>query len=169
MIRKIIDKVTLVLLATVMLALVIGAVWQVFTRFVLRDPSMWTDEALRFLLIWATMLGAAFAFGNNLHLSLGLVRDKLKGPVRTAVLIFNEITILIFAISFLILGGLDLSAQTMGQLTAVLRLPMGVVYSVLPISGVIIVLVKLLNYINIILHKRTKGPEGEAIWSGVKD
>ncbi len=39
-------------LSVFMTAMIIAVVWQVFTRFVLRDPSSFTDELSRYLLIW---------------------------------------------------------------------------------------------------------------------
>ena len=47
------------ILATLMGLLVIDVIWQVSTRFILNNPSSFTDELARFLLIWLGLLGAA--------------------------------------------------------------------------------------------------------------
>lgn len=44
----------------VMSVLVICVVWQVFSRYVLNQPSTSTDELARFLMIWVGLLGAAY-------------------------------------------------------------------------------------------------------------
>ncbi len=41
--------------------LVLDVVWQVATRFILRDPSKWTEELARMILIWVSLMGAALA------------------------------------------------------------------------------------------------------------
>jgi TRAP-type C4-dicarboxylate transport system permease small subunit len=51
----------------VVAALVLDVLWGVFSRFVLRSPSRWTEEVATILLIWVSLLGAAVAFGRNEH------------------------------------------------------------------------------------------------------
>ena len=50
------------IMSIVMLVLLIFGTWQIFTRWVLNDPSTFTEEMLRYLLIWAGMIGAAYCF-----------------------------------------------------------------------------------------------------------
>lgn len=75
--RKIIDKVIEVLCTIIMGVMVVAVCWQVFTRFVLKNPSTVTEEMLRYLLVWTTMVGAAYAYGRRKHLSIGVVAKKL--------------------------------------------------------------------------------------------
>ena len=57
-----------------------------------------------------------------------------------------DVFIIIFAVLVLIKGGLDAVNTTMSQLTPVLGIKMGLVYSILPISGCIILIYKLLDF-----------------------
>lgn len=52
---------------------------------------------------------------------------------------------MLFAISVLIFGGVSITRLTMTQVTASLGIPMGYVYAVVPISGVITVIYNILN------------------------
>ena len=61
-ITHIITKVLEIFLIILMAAIVIDVVWQIFTRFILRDPSSYTEELAGFLLIWIGLLGASYAF-----------------------------------------------------------------------------------------------------------
>lgn len=160
MLKKMIDKLMMSLMSIVMLMLVAGAVWQVFTRFILRDPSLFTEEFLRYTLIWSCMLGAAYAFSRDMHLSLVLVKDKVKGPAKTILYIFDELIVLIFAAGVLVYGGFALCARNTTQVSAILRIPMSAVYAVVPISGVIILLVKLGTYVEL-FQKKKKEKEDE--------
>ena len=69
-------------LVVIMGVSVLNVLWQVFTRFVLADPSSYTDELARFLLIWIGLLGAAYAAGNKMHLAIDLLPSKLEGRAR---------------------------------------------------------------------------------------
>ena len=70
---KILDNVMRFLMAVSMFALLAGGTWQIFTRWILRNPSTVTDEFLRYVLIWASMIGSAYCFYKDKHLALDLV------------------------------------------------------------------------------------------------
>ena len=144
-IKKTLDRTILFTSSILLIVLVLGALWQVFSRYILSSPSTFTNELLGFLLVWVSLLGASYAFGSNEHLSLTFVVDKLKGKNKLLITIINDIFILVFAVLVLIKGGLEAVNMTMSQLTPVLGIQMGLVYSILPISGFIIVAYKLLD------------------------
>ena len=55
---KIINKILGTVISVLVAVMVLACCWQVITRFLLNDPSQWTEEFLRYALIWMTMLGA---------------------------------------------------------------------------------------------------------------
>ena len=79
------DTVMRFIMAAAMFALLAGGTWQIFTRWILKNPSTFTDEFLRYVLIWASMLGSAYCFYKDEHLALDLVKDRVKGSVRPSV------------------------------------------------------------------------------------
>lgn len=81
-VRKVVDRVLETTLAVLMASMVLLVLWQVFTRFVLRDPSSVTEELVRFGLIWVSLLGAAYGFGQKHHLSMDLLARRLGGRGR---------------------------------------------------------------------------------------
>lgn len=128
------------MVASLMAALVLDVLWQVFTRFVLRNPSSFTDELARYLLIWVGLLGAAYCAGQRLHLAIDLFPSGLRGRARHWVEIAIESAVLAFALGVMVVGGARLVGLTLllGQTSAALQLPLGAVYTVLPLSGVLI-------------------------------
>ena len=66
---QVLDKVLEVVLCVMVVLMVFGCVWQIFTRFILRDPSDWTEEFVKYTLIWTTMLGVPYAYGKDKHIS----------------------------------------------------------------------------------------------------
>ena len=114
--------------------------WQVFTRFVLRDPSTFTEELARYLLIWVGLLGAAYAAGQRKHLAVDLLPTRLAGRARRRLLRFIEACVLVFALAVLVVGGGRLVWVTLylQQTSAALQVPLGYVYLALPLSGLLI-------------------------------
>jgi TRAP-type C4-dicarboxylate transport system permease small subunit len=63
--KTIIDRVLGGFLALAMALAVAAVLWQVFSRYVLADPSSFTDELVRYLMVWIGLLGAAYAAGGH--------------------------------------------------------------------------------------------------------
>lgn len=127
-------------LIVLMFAAVVNVLWQVFTRWVLDDPSSYTEELARYLLIWVGLLGAAYAAGEKMHLAIDLLPSRLTGAKKHVVEILIEAVVLVFALSIMIIGGYRLVSLTllMGQTSAALGVLIGYVYMVLPLAGVLI-------------------------------
>ncbi|WP_010416294.1 TRAP transporter small permease [Anaerophaga thermohalophila] len=137
--RQKIDKILEVFLVVIMSALVIDVVWQVASRYIFGNPSSFTDELAVFLLIWVGMAGAAYVKGKNEHLAIDILPDKLKPVNKNRLLIFINILIIIFSITIMIVGGtwLTYTRFQMGQVSSALQVPLGYVYMILPISGLL--------------------------------
>lgn len=133
------DRILQILLATMMALLVIDVTWQVLTRFILPQPSSFTEEVARFLLIWISLIGGAYAYRLHSHLGFDLFVRNL--PKKKAMFMYRICCVLvgIFALLVLIVGGSNLVHLTwsLGQFSPVLNLPMALIYSVLPISGIL--------------------------------
>ena len=76
--KNILDKSLEVLVMVAVAVLVIDVLWQVFTRFIMGDPSSWTEELATFLLIWVALLGSAVALGRGAHLGIDYFDGKLE-------------------------------------------------------------------------------------------
>lgn len=139
--RHAIDRALGWAIALLMAAMVINVLWQVFTRFVLRIPSSFTDEAARYLMIWVGLLGAAYASGRKAHLSLDLITANLHGTKKRVADIFINLVVLLFALGAMVVGGTRLVwiQLSLGQQSAALQVKLGYVYLVLPLAGIIIV------------------------------
>ena len=122
--------------------LVLDVVWQVATRFILRDPSKWTEELARMILIWVSLMGAALAFERKGHLGVDYFVGKLNPTARTVSEIVAYLLVAAFSASVLVYGGAMLVQQTLsaGQPSPALAIEWGHVYLALPISGFFIVL-----------------------------
>ncbi len=141
-IKKILDRFLEWLVMVSVTVLVLDVLWQVFTRFVLKDASSWTEELATFLLIWVSLLGAAVALGRGAHLGIDYFVSKLpeKSRIRTELFAFACVTL--FSLLVMVVGGIDLVRTTfrLEQISPALGLDMGYVYLAIPISGIFLVL-----------------------------
>ena len=151
--EKLLDTVMRFLIALSMFALLAGGTWQIFTRMVLNDPSTFTDEFLRYVLIWASMIGSAYCFYRDEHLALDLVKDRVKGAAAVVLNLVIEAAILFFVCYVFIYGGFKLATNAL-NVSSVMHLPYTFLYSVLPISGVFIVLARVLKYIQLFANRK---------------
>lgn len=140
--RKLVNGIDTVLKWLVIIfmgANVINVLWQVFTRFILNDPSTFTEELARYLLIWVSFLGAAYIYREKLHLAVEAFFDKMKERTQYKVQIFLQICVFLFSLIVLVIGGYDLTSLTfqMEQVSPALQINIGYVYMVVPISGIL--------------------------------
>ncbi len=158
-VRRTIDRILAVSLVILMGTAVLNVLWQVFTRWVLNDPSSYTEELARYLLIWIGLLGAAYASGRKLHLAIDLLPGQARGRSKHLLEIAIESFVLLFAVAVMIVGGLRLMslAFLMGQVSAALGIPLGYVYLVLPLSGLLIAFYALES-----VYERMRAARGKA-------
>lgn len=144
------DKLVKFMTAACMAMMVVVVTWQVISRYALGDPSAWTEEVARMLLIWVGLLGGVYAYREKAHLGLDLLRMKV-GPIGKKRLgIITDICCGGFALAVLVIGGGALVQLTweLEQTTAALGIPMAWVYLILPLSGVLIVYYSLVSLLS---------------------
>lgn len=148
--RKGLDKVLSAFLLFLMVALVVDVSWQVASRYLLKEPSSFTDELARFLLIWLGMIGAAYGLGQRVHLAIDLIMLNKSARFQRNLRRFIHFLIFLFSASVLIYGGGGLVKTTfvLEQTSSALRVNLGWVYLAIPLSGVLTCVYALLNFIN---------------------
>ena len=136
---KAITKVLEIILIILMAVIVLDVLWQVFTRFILRDPSSYTEELAGFLLIWIGLLGAAYALYTKAHLGIDILTSKLQGAKLHTAQVVIYVIVFLFALFVLLIGGMRLvnMTLTLNQISPALGIHMGYVYLVLPLSGIL--------------------------------
>ncbi|BFP42024.1 TRAP transporter small permease [Flavobacteriaceae bacterium GF1] len=128
------------LLLVIMAVMLISVIWQVVSRYLLGSPSTLTDEIASFSLIWLGLYGAAYATGKELHLAIDLIPASTidKAPIFFTGLV--AFAIVLFAVCVMVVGGINLCYLTflLAQKSAALEIPLGWIYSAVPISGMLI-------------------------------
>lgn len=117
--------------------MVLVCCWQVITRFILNSPSKYTEEILRYALIWTTMLGVPYAYGQEKHISINVITKSFsrKGSLMTKLAI--EFIVSFLCVTIFIIGGIMVTLNSAGQISPALQMPMQFYYVGLPICGVL--------------------------------
>lgn len=139
--RKALDDILERVLIILMVLMVFDVVWQVASRYLIGNPSTFTDELAGFLLIWLGLLGAAYASGKGQHLAIELLPNKLNEVNRKKLDVFINVAIILFAFPVMLIGGANLVYLTflLEQKSASLSIPLGYIYICVPLSGLFII------------------------------
>lgn len=133
-------------IATVLLSVMtLLVLYQVFTRYVLNSPAAFTEELVRYFLIWTGFVGAAYAFITREHMCLVLVRDSLSPKKRRILMIGIDVLILVFAVFVITIGGFKLAMSATKVFSALLGIPRSLVYAMAPVSGLFIIVAQIIN------------------------
>lgn len=143
--KRKIDKLLGWFLVILMAIMTLDVLWGVFTRYALGSQASWSEELARFLLIWVGILGAAYASGQKMHLAIDLLMPRLEDNNQYRLKWIINILVIAFVATVMVIGGIRLIYVThvLGQLSPALRVPIAFVYSIVPISGLLIIYYKI--------------------------
>jgi TRAP-type C4-dicarboxylate transport system permease small subunit len=112
-------------------------VWQVLARW-MGVNSTFTDEAARFMFIWAGLFGASLAHGQKRHLAIDLFTRKLTANRKKYSEIFIHLLTISFSVFVMVIGGYMAMLNAANQMSSAMHLPMWIVYLAIPVNGLII-------------------------------
>ncbi|MGN0250997.1 MAG: TRAP transporter small permease [Oliverpabstia sp.] len=147
-IRNIVNKAveyTSVFLIVVMVLLVL---WQVIARYILNSPSSFSEALTRYMFVWLVLVTSTYAFGCREHMRIEVLLSNISGTVKKYINIGIEIITIVFSACIMTYGGSVITRMQMVQTDSSLHIPMGVIYSIIPICGVIIIFYCICNIID---------------------
>jgi TRAP-type C4-dicarboxylate transport system permease small subunit len=133
-IDEVVQRIAFLCLVVMIIATTLQIVFRVFF-----DALAWSEEVSRYMLVWSTFLGATLAYKRGMHISVSFVRESFSPRVRKALRLVALVSALVFfAVAFDY--ALEYMSRQWRQVSAALRLPMPVVYSVMPVSLFVMIL-----------------------------
>lgn len=147
----IINKTVERLLIAIFLIMTFSVIWQVLSRYIFNISASFTEELARFCLMWLAILGAAYMTGQRAHISIDYLFNKFSPSNQKRIDYAIEVLIILFSLAVLLIGGAYLMYMTfyLNQKSPALQVPLGAVYSVLPLSGVLIIYYSIRHLIQI--------------------
>ncbi len=147
--RNLLNKTLSILAGGCFIVMVALVCWQVFTRYILQNPSSWSEELVSYVFAWMALLGASLVVGERGHMNIPIIVDKMKPAGKKFFVLFAEVIAFLFAAIILVYGGIQITSLAMGQMTSSLGVPVGVFYTVLPLCGVLNMIYAILNIYDI--------------------
>ncbi len=148
--RNSLNKLLNILAGISFLAMVIITTWQVITRYILDNPSSWSEELVSYLFAWASLLGTCLVTGERGHMNIPIVTEQFSVHAQKGFAAAGEVIALLFSLIILLYGGTQITKLAMGQQTSSLGVAVGVFYFVLPLAGALNGLYTILNIIDIV-------------------
>jgi TRAP-type transport system small permease protein len=127
------------ILITLFAVMVVVVFLQVVFRFVIHQPLAWTEELGRYLLVWITFLGAGYGMSVKAHPSIEVLFDKAGKGLKKVLTVLTTILVIFFFWQ-VIFNSFEFINRSLTQTSPVLRLPMGWVYTVIPIASALFII-----------------------------
>ncbi len=133
-----VHKICCVIVVVLIGAMVTVTFLQIICR-VFFNALSWSEEVARYLLIWATFIGASCVYKTGGHVSVNFLQDMLPEKTHTAL---QTLVHLLCSIFFIIATyyGVKYIGRQGSQLSAALRIPMRYMYAAIPINNFIMLL-----------------------------
>lgn len=151
--KNILDQILKVVSVVLFIAMVLLTTYQVIARYVFKSPSSISEVLTRYAFVWLIIVSATYVFGQRDHIAITFLRDKFKGMGRKIIDVAIECVIIIFSATIMVYGGFTVTRMNMLQYDSMLNIPTGIVYSIIPICGVLIILYSIYNIIQSVKTK----------------
>lgn len=158
--NHIVDRIEGGAIMALMLVATVLAVAQVAARYIFNNSLFWSEELILYSLISMSFLSASMGVRYAAHISVEALYAFVS--VRVARILHFVATILglLFALSLVWYGTrLSLATLQMNQLSSAMRIPVGAIYCIIPISGAFMALRYLLIMRDLVAGRDYVAPE----------
>lgn len=124
----------------------------IFFRYVLNHSLTWTDEAVRYLFVWFTLLGSSLVLRDRAHIRVEFLIENLSPRLRNVFDYVSDVLVLLFNLVLIVLG-VQWAVAVSGTYTSALHLPISIaLYAAVPVSASI-------NVVFLLQTRRVEEPE----------
>lgn len=132
------------------------AVYQVFMRYIMKNPSTMSEDILSYSFVWISLIATALVFGERDHMNLTFFLDKGTPIVKLMLSLLSESLVMIIAFMVFVVGGKKFMNVGAIQVSPTLGITMDLVYLILPVSGILIILFGVINMIELVASYQSK-------------
>jgi len=142
------------------IAMIIAVFGQVVMRYLFGTSVFWAEEFARYAMVWIAFLGASMGVREGAHTQIDFFINRLPSGMKKGVLIFNKMLCIVFlaCISYYVVAAFS---YTMGTLSPAMRIPMGLMHLILPVSGVLMTVYLLIDIYRLLRNQPL--PAGETL------
>lgn len=111
----------------------------VVSRFSFHYPLPWSEELVRYLFAWTSMVGSSVAVRAGAHIGINVLTDRLPQSLKKPADVLVIVCSVCFCIALFFIGW-DQMVKQSGQLSAAMGLNMAFVYACLPAGAILMIL-----------------------------
>lgn len=111
---------------------------QVFYRFILNDSLVWSEELVRYGLLWGVMIGAAIAADRGLHIALAPLQGMVRAPAAVATMEWAVAAAIVLFCAIMGYAGWRYISQLWFMTSPAAQIPMRYVFAALPVGATLI-------------------------------
>jgi len=119
----------------------------VFYRYVVDQALSWYDEFAGYILVWLTMYGSVVGLARGKHISFETLVEKLPRGAQRVVEAFDALCVLGFSLVVMVSGWVLVREMADETAVSLPQMKMAWIYSVMPISGALMVLIGVVQLI----------------------
>jgi len=136
---KVLDGIIKYLLVTLLILMFAITFLQVVMRYLFLSPLPWAEEAVRFMFVWASFIGAAIGIKEKIHIGINIIVARLPLILQRITSTAVYLLIMWFAY-FMITAGWQFTRFTHAQFSPAIVMRMSYVHVAIPVSGALLIL-----------------------------
>ena len=121
---------------TILAAMAIITFLAAVNRFTFNFPMPWSEEIVKFLLMWMTMIGAALGIGRSEHVGIDVFVERFPQKMQFIIGQIMSLAGVVFSVIFCYIGYLMVIKQYAQKSTA-LEISMGIVYMCVVVGAIL--------------------------------
>lgn len=130
-ISRLLQRAELLIGSVMIVCLLVLMLTNAVARYIFDFPIIWSDEVNNFLFIWIGFLSCAYIMGEDKHMRVTAIVERLPQRVQAVIRIIMDVIMIVVFLYYL-----PPFFKLMGKVTysGLLRLPLKYIYAILPLS-----------------------------------
>lgn len=121
--EKICEFICVILISVIFLS----TITQVFCRFIIKSPLVWSEELSRYAGVWLVMLSTGIAIRQRKHMAIDILVTRFKPHTQCWFTLFGDIVVLLVCV-YMTIASYQLAVKFASNTSIALKLAMGIVY-----------------------------------------
>lgn len=108
-------------------------------RFTFKIPMPWSEELVRYLLLWDSIIAAAYGIPVKAHVGIDVISSRMKPNVKRIMKIFTSLAAMVF-LGIMFYYGMKLTINSINQKSPAMQISMSFVNASLPVGAVCMII-----------------------------
>ncbi|MDR1519366.1 MAG: TRAP transporter small permease [Planctomycetota bacterium] len=144
-VKRVVDRLVNIFMVGIFSLVFLVVLIQIFFRYVLGSPLVWSEELSRFIFIWVSLVGWVQAIRSGSHIRITFIEERLPAGLQKAIRVLFQLCVMVFFVLLIWLGCLMVSRTFNRSLVTIPELSVGMLYASLPVSALLCLFYSLCN------------------------